>query len=290
MKRVGSTALAGILAMCAATFFYTLCDAIGKWVVAEHSVAMLLAVRSIAAALVIAPLVGRVGWRQLWQVDQPKFAFLRVIAATAETALFFLAVRHLSLAGTLSIYLAAPLLVAALAPWFLRERVTLGRLVAIAGGFVGVLILLRPGFGSWSPALLLALVGMVSLAMLLMLTRQLRGIDPIVLTAHQLVGTAITGVLGLIWLDATPVPGLPDMGLMAAVGIAAVIAQFLVAKAMQLAAASLVSPFFYCAMIWALLADWLFWAHLPPAADLIGALVVIASGIWLGRQSVRNDA
>jgi len=288
LSRSGGGAIPGIAAMCGATLFYSLCDAIGKWLVAEHSVAMLLTVRSVAAAAILAPLIGRRGWRHFWRVDQPWLALARVVAATAETGLFFLAVRHLSLAGTLSIYLAAPLLVAALAPWMLRERVTLGRLIAVGGGFVGILVLLRPGFGNWSPALLLALAGMVALAMSLILTRQLRGIDPIILTAQQIAGTGLAGAMALAWSGPSDLSIAPDLGLMAAVGVTALIAQLLIAVSMRLAEASVVSPFFYSAMLWALLADWLVWAHLPAAADLIGAAVVIASGIWLGRQSLRN--
>lgn len=277
--------LLGIQAMIAATFFYTLCDAIGKWVVADHSVFMLLTVRSLAAGAIALFLLRKLGLASLWRVEQPGLVWLRIAAATAETTLFFIAVQYLSLSATLSIYLAAPIVVALAAPWLLAERLTAAKLLASILGFAGVLLLLRPGGDSFGIAAIVALFGMLALALTLITARSLRAVEPAVLVMHQILGTLVVGLAGLVWIDRSAWPGALDLGLMAAVGISAMVAQFFVAFSMRLAPASLVSPFFYSALIWALLADALVWQVFPTPFSLAAAALIVAAGIWLGRHS-----
>ena len=130
--------------MCLGILMFSLNDVMGKWLMATYTVGQVLALRSAAALLILLPFVFKEGWGQIIFAQNPSLQMLRVAFATLEAACFYWAVAYLPLVSVMTYYLAAPLYVAAVAPFLLHERMELSRWIAVLLGFCGVLMVLRP--------------------------------------------------------------------------------------------------------------------------------------------------
>jgi drug/metabolite transporter (DMT)-like permease len=151
-------ALAGIGLMTAGIFLFAVNDALGKWLVATYSVGQVLLIRSIAALFLLTPFI----WRDRATFAQaPRWGMqaLRAFLATAEVGCFYWAVTYLPLADVMAYYLAGPIFVTAIAGAFLGEQIGWRRWSAVAVGFLGVIVCLRPGSAALSWPALIALLG-----------------------------------------------------------------------------------------------------------------------------------
>src|SRR6202040_3368072 len=169
-----SARLAGIGLMLLSIFMFSFADALGKYMVATYSVGQLLWLRACAALFVLSPMV----WRHrsaFTRLERPWLQGLRILLSTLEVAAFFLATVYLPLADVITYYLACPIFVTALSAIVLREHVGWRRWSAILIGFCGVLIALRPSSQTVSWPALIALSGSLSFALLMLITRLLRG-------------------------------------------------------------------------------------------------------------------
>ena len=160
MSRLPAAQL-GVLLMLVGMALFALNDAMGKWLVASYTVGQVLLIRSLAALVVLLPFLWSFGFRRLLQVERPGLQALRVLFASAEVFCFYLAVRDLPLADVMTFWLAAPIYVAAVSPFLLGERVGARRWIAIALGFVGVLIALAPSGAVSGTATVAAMIGWV---------------------------------------------------------------------------------------------------------------------------------
>src|SRR3954453_1434811 len=163
----------GILCMVTGMALFTLNDAMGKWLVESCPVPLILAVRSAAALLILLPLVLRAGVSSVFKVPAPGRHLLRIALIVAEVAFFYLAVRDMPLADVMTIYMAAPLLVTALSAPLLGEKVDAHRWIAVRIGFIGVVLVLRPGSDFLSAGTPIALAGSLTFALTLISTRSL---------------------------------------------------------------------------------------------------------------------
>ncbi len=258
---------------------FTINDALGKWMVQDYAVGQLLALRSLAALAVLAPLI----WRRpdIWRKrpEQPVRHIVRVVLVIAEVSFFYWAVQFLPLAETFMFYLAAPIFVTALSVPLLGEKVGVHRWGAIIVGFGGVVLILDPGAASFSTPALIALAGSLSLALMLILARTLKGSDGLTLTAYQSVGVAIAGGLSLPFVWVTP--SLLDFALLCLLGVGATFGHFCLNHAMKLSEAALVAPFQYTSLIWALILGYIVWGDLPALRSWAGAAVVVAGGLYI---------
>lgn len=210
----------------------------------------------------------------------PKINALRGIALVVSTMMFFGALKFQGVAETLSIYFVQPLFITALAPVVLKERVGLNRWAAVAMGFVGVLIIVRPGFMQLNPGVFLALGSGFGSAITLLLTRKLAGSSSALANTFytSLFGTIVAS-LALIPFWQTPSPGeLLVMVLLSTIGTTA---NFLTVLAMQFAEASLLAPFGYTEMINAVLGGWLFFGDFPDGWTFVGVAVLIACALYI---------
>jgi drug/metabolite transporter (DMT)-like permease len=274
----GSPVLAGIGLMLAGVFMFSLGDALGKFLVATYSVGQLLLLRACAALLLLSPLI----WRHradFISLQRPWLQLLRVILSTLEVAAFFLAAQYLPLADVITYYLASPIFVTALSAPLLRERVGWRRWSAVCAGFGGVLIALQPSAQSVSWPALIALGGSLSFALLMLLTRSLRTTPDIVLASSQFMGTLLFGA-ALAPFGWAP-PSWSALGLFTAAGWISVCALFCANRALKLAPASSVVPYQYSMIVWAVIFGYLVFGDAPSAATLIGAAVIIATGIYI---------
>src|SRR5436190_14710231 len=273
-----SARLAGIGLMVLSIFMFSFGDAMGKFLVGTYSVGQLLFLRACAALLLLSPLV----WRQRHQflhLERPGLQLFRVVLSTLEVAAFFLATVYLPLADVITYYLAGPIFVTAMSAIFLGEKVGWRRWTAILVGFCGVLIALRPSAQTVSLPALIALGGSLSFATLMLITRSLRKTPDIVMASSQFAGSFTLGALmsPFGWVT----PGIGSLGLFAAAGCISVAALLCVNRSLKLAPASVVVPYQYSMIVWAVMFGYVVFGDKPSIATIAGAAIIIGAGLYI---------
>jgi len=273
-----SAHLAGIGLMLLSIFMFSFGDAMGKFMVATYSVGQLLLLRACAALLVLMPMM----WRnraEFAHLKRPWLQLLRVTLSTLEVAAFFLATVYLPLADVITYYLASPIFVTALSPIVLREHVGWRRWTAVLIGFCGVLIALRPSAQTVSWPAMIALGGSLSFAVLMLITRSLRSTSDIVMASSQFAGTFLLGALlsPFGWVP----PSLGSLGLFAAAGCTSAAALLCVNRSLKLAAASVVVPYQYSMIVWAVIFGYVVFGDVPSRATIVGAAIIIGAGCYI---------
>lgn len=281
--------LLGIGLMLTGVFLFSLNDVVGKWLVATYSVGQVLLIRSCAALLILAPIIWRAGWSPFTTMPRPGLQLLRVLLGATEVMLFYWSVVYLPLADAITYYLAGPIYVTAMSALFLGERVGWQRWTAVLVGFVGVLIALNPSPASFSWPALIALGGSLMYAMLLVTTRVLRGTADLALVAPQIATTLVLGAATASFGWVTPT--MRDLGLLAMLGIIAMGALVAVNRSLKLAPASVVVPFQYTMILWAVLLGYLVFGDVPAPHVAIGSSIIVAAGLFIfWREQVRARA
>src|SRR3954452_24621760 len=284
-----SARLAGIGLMLLSIFMFSFGDALGKFMVATYSVGQLMWLRACAALLVLLPII----WRQraeFKRIERPWLQLLRVLLSTLEVAAFFLATVYLPLADVITYYLASPIFVTALSGIVLGERVGWRRWTANLVGFGGVLIALRPSTQTVSWPGMIALGGSLSFAFLMLITRSLRSTPDIVMASSQFGGTFLLGALLSPFGWVTPTPG--SLVLFAAAGCISVAGLLCVNRSLKLAPASIVVPYQYSMIIWAIMFGIAVFGDVPSRNVIVGASIIIAAGLYIflrERDLGRND-
>lgn len=273
------SASAGIFLMLAGIFLFSVNDALGKWLVATYTVWQVLLIRSAAALLVLAPFIWREGIQPFRDAPKPALQITRILFSTLEVAGFYWAVTYLSLADVMTFYLAAPIYVTAVSALVLREQVGWRRWSAVIVGFAGVIIALRPTTASWSAPALIALAGSFAFSFLMIVTRHLRGTSDIVLVTGQ---TAAALIFGAVFAPFAWVPvSATDGALLALLGVVAMLAHVCVNRSLKLAPASVVVPYQYSLIVWAIVFGFFVFGDVPEIAMLVGAAIIIAAGIYI---------
>lgn len=277
--------LAGILLMAAAVLCFTLNDVLGKWLVATYSVAQVLVLRSIAALVVLSPMVAREGAEALLRPRRRGLQLLRVACGTLEVAAFYWAVSMMPLADTLAFWMATPIFVAVAGAVILKEKLEPARLAAVVLGFIGVLLALGAGLDTgWLPVLI-AVFGVCVYTGYLLCTRALRGTPASVLAVYQMLGALLFGLIMLPFGWVTPTWA--DAALLMLLGIVATGAHLAVTKSLALAPAAVVVPWQYSMILWGILFGWIFFAEVPEPLMLVGVAVIVGAGLWLTRMDLR---
>lgn len=270
--------LAGIALMLGGMFLFTLNDALGKWLVSDFSVGQILAIRSLAALLILLPYVWNKGLLpSLFRLERPGLQALRVLLVIAEVGLFYLAVRHLPLADVFMFYLASPVFVTLLSALLLNEKVGAARWTAVSVGFAGVVLIFPPSAAALTLPALMALAGSFSLALMMILARNLRASNGFHLITLQTSGVALAGIATLPWGWTMPSP--LQFSLICLLGLVATTAHFMLNHAVKLAPANVVAPFQYSAIVWAMALGYLVWGDVPTAKALLGAALIVVAGL-----------
>ncbi|MFN3670544.1 MAG: DMT family transporter [Bosea sp. (in: a-proteobacteria)] len=282
-----NASLLGILMMLLGILLFSLNDVMGKWLVATYTVGQVLLLRSAAGLAVLTPFVIKQGVMRTLKPERPGLQLLRVLFGSGEVALFYWAVSYLPLADTMTIWLAAPVWAVVLAALLLGERVDAGRWLAVAAGFVGVAVALNPSSASLSKPALIALVGSFLFAAMMIAGRQLRGTPDVTLVAWQTLGALLMGLALLPFGWVTPT--LTDAALLGLLGIVAMVAHLCVTRSLKLAEASVVVPYQYTLIVWALVFGWFIFGDWPTPAMLLGATMIILAGLALLLLERRNS-
>lgn len=274
----------GIFAMLAAVFSFTVLDALAKIAVQTVPMAQAVWARYIFSFVLLLALLPRMGLRPLIRTRRPVFQIVRALLLVTATATMFMAVRFLPLADVYSLSFSSPIFVALLAGPLLGERVGAARWLGIVCGFIGVVVVIRPGMGPIGAAAAFPLLMALLNAVYQIMTRRLSATDaPLpILFFTMAVGALVTSlVVPLAWISLPWSTWL----ILAAMGGVGLIGQVLLIKALAIAAASVVAPLTYTQVVWAILIGYFVFGDAPDAITLIGAAIVMGSGIALLRQS-----
>ncbi len=273
--------LRGALFMVVAMAAFTINDATTKFASQSISMAQVMLVRGVFATL----LVGLLAWKS-GALVRPRQALhpmvaLRVAGEAGGTIAYLLALAHLPIANVSAMQQALPLAVTMGAALFFGEGVGWRRWLAIAVGFAGVLVIVRPGLAGFSVYSLLVLVSVISCAVRDLATKRVPDDIPTLLIsavtsfAITLLGAALLPVMGG-W---TPME--PDMiGYLALAAVLVLIGYQFIIMAMRIGDISFVAPFRYTALLWAIAMGILIFGDYPDGVMIVGSLIIVASGIY----------
>lgn len=216
-----------------------------------------------------------------WRFERPGLQIVRALLLTVMTLANFSALHYLQVAEVTSIGFLSPMVITLLSVIFLHEKIGIRRVVAIVIGFLGVLLITQPGFGAFHPAMLLALTSMLSGAIYNLVTRHLATrVHPgsLVISLAAVPSLLLIPPLLVVWQ--TPSSPLVWAGLIF-MGAAGGFGHFLVMTAHRFATAATLAPYGYIQLIWTVISGYLVFADVPPIWTLVGAGVVVASGLYL---------
>lgn len=284
------TIASGIVLMVVGVACLSANDAFAKRLVADYSPLQILFLRNVIALPFAVMLTARMGGREALLSHRPAAHLLRGVLWIAATVTFFTSFIYLELAEATALIFVAPLFITAISAILLREHVGPRRWIAVLVGFVGVLIVIRPGTATFQPASLLP-VSTAFIYSLLMLSA--RWVDPretiwtmlLYLTGTSALLSAL--IVPFVW---QPVR-LEDLWLFAAVALFGTAGMTMMTQAFRLAPAAIVAPLDYTALVWATAFGWLFWQEVPDRLAFVGAAVIVASGLYvIWREQKRKRA
>jgi drug/metabolite transporter (DMT)-like permease len=226
--------------------------------------------------------------RELFRVRSWRLQALRAAMLSSMTALNFWALQYLQLAETGAIQFSVPLLIALLSAWWLGEHLDTRRWLAIAAGFAGVLLVIRPGSSAFHPALLLATVNAFIYAAFNMLTRHMAATESPAAT-QWLSALGAAALIAPFALAHWQWPASVRQWLVIALcGFCGGMGHYCVAQAHRYASAATLAPFLYQQILYMVLGGWVVFGQWPDAMVLVGAVVVVASGLYLLWQAMRS--
>jgi len=214
------------------------------------------------------------------RTKRPGLQIVRGGLAASSATLFIAAVSFVPLADAVAVSFVAPFIVTVLGALVLREPVGLRRWSAVIIGFLGTVIVIRPGLGVIHPAVMLVVVAATLFALRQILSRVLSGSDRTVTTVAYtaLVGSLLLSMpLPFVWQWPTTTL---EVALLANIAILAALAELMVIKALEVAQAVVVAPVQYTLLIWGTMYGYLVFGQLPDIWTWIGALIIVATGFY----------
>lgn len=282
--------LRSILAMLAAVGCFALMDAVLKALSAHYPALQIASLRGLTALPLVLIYVGwRRRWHSLWPMRWSLHLFRGALGITM-LALFTRGVHELPLSAAYTIFFIAPLLITILSVPVLGERVPMAHWWAIAAGFVGVLIALQPsgaslqvGLGWGGLAILGAALCYALAAVSGRLVSRTDSSESMILSMMTLMAVGAGVLAAPQWVSIR----LEDGWLLLALAVTGFGGQLAITEAFRHGQASVVAPFEYTALAWGVGLDWLIWHSLPGQHTWLGAVIVVASGIYIVRHEQR---
>jgi len=270
------------------TLCFAVLDGTAKWLVLALPVFQVVWLRfvthTLLAMLVLTP---RYGWA-LYRPRLVKLQLLRALMQAVMTALNFWALQYLQLDVTGAIQFSVPILIAIISARLLGERLDARHWIAILVGFSGVLLIVRPGSQGFHPAIVLSLINAVLYALFNMLTRRMAATELPATTQLWSAGGAALLLTPFGLLQWTPPQDTLTWVLVLSMGAFGGLGHLMVTQAHRYASAAVLGPFLYQQIIYMTLFGWLVFGHVPDAAVLGGAAVVVASGLYLLYREFRR--
>ncbi|TWG53197.1 MULTISPECIES: DMT family transporter [unclassified Aminobacter] len=260
---------------------FTISDAISKYVIGPMNVGQLLFVRGCAATLLIGLLTWHQGFFRNWKQLLHMSVLWRGIGEVGATMTFMAALSHMPLANVHAIMQALPLAVTMGAALFLGEMVGWRRWLAIAAGFTGVMIVVRPGMEGFNAYSVLTLISVSFCAVRDLATSRIpREVPSMLVSTLTAAIVTIAGAVIIVPLGGwRPMSGFHFSIIMSAAVVLLFGYQFLI-MSMREGNVSFVAPFRYTALLWAIALGFIVFGDIPDAVTLTGAAIIIASGIY----------
>ncbi len=272
----------GILFAVAAYFSFSILDAFQKTAVINHSIFQLLFIKYIFTLLLSCSEAKRKNNYKFWQSNNVKLQVLRSFFSIIESGCFVLAFRYLSLADVHSVGSLTPVIIVTLSAFILKEKVSPKTWIAIFVGFFGVLIILRPGLSIFDIKSLLPLMAAFFLGLYQVVTRKVSENDSTETSLFytSLIGFIVMSILAFVyWQPLT----LNSYFLFTGIGIFFSMGIYFQIIALSKARASIIQPFHYTLIFWAIILGYLVYDDLPDMPTVAGAIIIAASGIYVLR-------
>jgi len=266
--------------MCVGVACLCVNDALAKTLTVAYSPLQIQFLRNTIALPFALLIAWKMGGAAALRSHRPVAHFMRGGLWIGATFLFFTSIKYLGLAEATALIFVAPLFITALSALIFREPVGWRRWLAVAVGFLGVLIAVRPGTSAFQTVSLLPVATAFVYALLMLSARWVDERESVWTLLLYMTGTGAVLSLFIVPLVWTPVRP-EDYWLFIAVAIFGTAGMTMMTQAFRLAPAVVVAPLDYSAIIWATLLGWLFWNEIPDALTFVGAAVIIASGVFI---------
>ena len=289
-SRAGLASAQGIAYMCGWAFVVTVQDAAIKWVAPHYPPGEVIFLRGFVTLLTTIPFVWRSGGLQALRTQRIGAHALRAALFMVSMIFFILSVRVMPLVDAITLTFTGPLFVTALAVPLLAEKVGWRRALAVVAGFIGVVVMMRPTEATLNVAVLLPVASALACAVRDLLTRKMTFTETsIAIVFHSNIGVCILGLATLPfgWTMPTPEHAL----LLLFTGSILALSEFFLVQSLRLGEVSVVMPFKYTMVVWAVVLGYWMWGDVPDAFTAVGAAFVIGSGIYiLHREALRKGA
>jgi len=258
---------------------FSACDTLAKLLTDEFHPVQIVWMRMFGLFIGVCVLVGIRG-RTILRTPKLALQLLRGAIAVASATLFIYAIRYVPLADAVAVSFVAPFMLTVLGAVVLKEPVGIRRWLAVVVGFVGMLVVIRPGLGIFHPAIFLVVVAAAFFAVRQLVSRWLSGVDPISTTVAYtaIVSFAITSVAQpFVW---TTPSGMATFIAIAALTFFASVGEILIISALDIAQSVVVAPIHYTLIIWGTLFGYWVFNDLPDQWTLIGCSIIVVSGLY----------
>lgn len=281
--------LRGIIASLLALFLFACQDAITKHLMSSLHITQILFVRYSFFLLFAILLSARSeGIGRALRARRPWLQIVRGLLIVFEMAVYAYALHYLGLAPTNALFITFPIIVTVLSVPILGETVGWRRWLAVIGGFIGTLLIIKPGFGVFHPAALIALLAALMFALYNTLTR---------LASRQDSSASAVLYFGLVGFVASSLsapfhwqpPSGEQIAWLLTISTTGIIGHYLLIRSLALAPATLLQPFNYTILLWALLLGWLLFGEVLDGLSLAGAALIAASGLWIAWREYRRS-
>ena len=271
----------GIALVTVTTLMFAVLDTSAKWLVQSLPVLQVVWLRFVLHTFLTTAIFMPSMGVSLFKINNPRLQLLRGVMLALMTGLNFFALQFLQLAETGAVQFSVPILIALISAWLLHERLDAKRWAAICIGFVGVLVIIRPGSHGFHPAIFLSIMNALLYAAFNLMTRRLASSDHPIST--QLASAAVPSLLlapFAIWFWQAP-DGWFMWGVILLTGLTGGLGHTASALAHRYATAAVLGPFLYQQIIYMAIGGWLVFGQIPDSAVVLGAVIVVCSGLYL---------
>lgn len=277
----------GIMFMIGATVMFAISNALSKWVVADYPVGEVMFARSITSLIVCASFMLPVTGLSVFATRRVRDHIARGASQAISQTFTVIAFSLMPLAGAVAINFSAPLFSGLISVLWLKERAGPARWGALLVGFVGVLIVVKPGSDSIQLGALFALANAIMYGSVTVAVRGMSKTESAnTLLMWQMVCLAVMHSFLLVFGFRWPTP--QHAALFVSMGVANAAAQYLWTRALHAAPATAVSPFYYFLLVWTMFIGFFVWGDVPTAGLLLGSGIVVASGLFLLYQEAQR--
>jgi drug/metabolite transporter (DMT)-like permease len=297
--------MVGVACILGAVTIFTIQDTTIKWLSGDFPLHEIVFVRAVVATVIMLGVIYLQGGVRLLRTGRPGLHLARGLLVVVTNSCFFAAIVMMPLADAVAVFFVAPLLITALSTIFLGEKVGARRWSAVMIGLVGVVVMLRPGSDSLRLILLLPVVAAVCYAVMQLITRRLGATDGASVMAFyvHLTFVIVGAGMGLVCGDgrfevtdnpslqfllrAWIVPSAREFALLLVVGVMSAIGAYLMTQAYRTTEATVIAPFEYAALPFAMLWGLIFFGDVPDSQALLGMVLIVGSGLFvLYRETV----